>query len=214
MDTYHYAGEVSWKKILRPRGQGTLTCYTEGGGPGAEDAFSWRYEGDFDQGRATGQGTTTYGEQDDGDLRGQIYTGAHVNGEAHGQGTWYYPDGAVQYVGDHQNGEYDGQGTSYRRDGNTMQYEGTWLEGYWNGNGTLYRRDGTISRNGEWVNGDSAEHERQGETCWYEGDWDEEGSPHGWGILYRPDRIIVECEGWWQNGAPVDGPPPGYPDAP
>ena len=143
---------------------------------------------------------------------------------AHGEGTWYYPDGAVQYVGDNQNGEFYGQGTSYRQDGNTREdgtrengtreYEGTWQGSCWIGNGTLYRPDGTISRNGEWVNGGSEEYEWQGETCWYEGDWDKEGPPHGWGILYRPDRISVEREGWWQNGEPVDGPPPGYPDAP
>ena len=71
-------------------------------------------------------------------------------------------------------------------------------------------------REREWVNGSSGEHKWQGEMCWYEGDWDEEegSKPHGWGILYRPDRITVAREGWWQNGEPVDGPPPGYPDAP
>ena len=68
---------------------------------------------------------------------------------------------------------YDGQGTSYRRDGNTRQYEGTRQEGYWTGNGILYRPDGSISREGEWVKGDSAEYEwQEGGTC-----WDEEGSP-------------------------------------
>ena len=210
----HYEGEMSLSyRIWRAHGQGRLTCYAEGGGPGAED-ISWIYEGQFHQGHATGQGRTTYGEQyEDPDLQGYVYFGAHVDGNAHGQGTWYYPGGAVQYVGDHQHGEYQGQGISYRHDG-TREYEGTWHGSCWRGNGILYRPDGSISREGEWVNGDSEEYEWQGETCWYEGDWDEEGSAHGWGILYRPDRITVVCEGWWQNGEPVDGPPPGDPDAP
>ena len=80
----------------------------------------------------------------------------------------------------------------------------------------MYRSDETISREGEWVYGGSRECKWEGETCWYEGDWDEEENPkpHGWGILYRPDRITVVREGWWQNGEPVDGSPPGYPDAP
>ena len=285
MDTYHYEGEVSWKTISKPHGRGTWTCYAQGGGSGAEDAFSWKYEGEFDQGHMTGQGTTTYGEQykkpdlrgavysgahekgeahgrgtwtcyaqgggsgaedafswkyegefdqghmtgqgtttygdpypDDPDVAGWFYIGVHLNGDAHGLGIWYYPDKTKAYDGGNQGGLYHGHGTSYRRDG-TRQYEGTWKESCWKGNGTLYRPDGTILREREWVNGSSGEHKWQGEwqsdMCWYEGDWDEEEDPkpHGWGILYRPDRITVVREGWWQNGEPVDGPPSGYPEA-
>ena len=194
MDTYHYEGEVSYKTISKPHGRGTLTCYAQGGGSGAEDAFSWKYEGEFDEGHVTGRGR------------------------------WYYPDRAMQYDGDFQRQGYHGRGTSYRHDGTiredgtredgTREYEGTWQKSCWKGNGILYRPDDSISREGEWVNGGSEEYEWQGETCWYEGDWDEEGSAHGWGILYRPDRITVVREGWWQNGEPVDGPPPGDPDVP
>lgn len=197
MDMSHYKGEVILnRKIWRPHGQGTLTCYAKGGGPEAEDAFSWRYEGQFKEGGATGQGTTTYGEQYDDELRGQTYTGAHIDGDPHGQGTWYRHDGNTREDGTREDG--------------TREYEGTWQEDCWIGNGTLYHRDGTISRNGKWVNGGSGEYEWQGETWWYEGDWDEDVSPHGWGVMYRPDRITVAREGWWQNGESVDGPPPGY----
>ena len=202
MDTYHYEGEVSYsdRAISRPHGRGMLTCYTQGGGPGAEDAFSWRYEGEFAQGHMTGQGTTTYGEQcEDPDSQGYVYFGDHVDGNAHGQGTSYRCGGTIREDGTREDG--------------TKEYEGTWQGNCWKGNGILYRPDGSTSREGEWMNGGSEEYEWQGETCWYEGDWDEEGSAHGWGILYRPDRT-VEREGWWQNCEPVDGPPPDYPDAP
>ena len=177
-------------------GQGTLTCYTEDGGP--EGAFSWIYEGEFLKNKATGQGTTTYGESYP-DLAGYVYHGTHVNGEAHGHGTWYYPDGAVAYVGNHVNGEYHGQGTSHRHDGNiredgtredgTKEYDGQWKKSCWCGHGTLFHPDGTISPNGNWVNGGSAECKWQGEEemFWYEGDWDDDNRMHGWGILYRPD---------------------------
>ena len=194
----------------KAHGRGTWTSYAEGGGSGPDDAFSWKYEGEFDRDQATGQGTTTYGDPYP-DVAGWVYIGVHLNGDAHGLGIWYYPDKTKAYDGDNQEGLYHGHGTSYRRDG-TKEYEGTWQESCWKGNGTLYRPDGTVSREGEWVNGGSGEYE----TCWYEGDWNEEedSKPHGWGIRYRPDRITVVREGRWQNGEPVDGPPPGDPDAP
>ena len=225
MGTYRYEGEVKRNKIVRPHGRGTLTCYANGGDSGPDD-FLWKYEGEFEKGHATGQGKKTLGVPypDDPDSAGWVYIGVHLDGEAHGLGTWYYQDRAKAYHGDNQKGLYHGHGTSYRHDGTikedgtredgTREYEGSWQESYWKGNGILYRPDGSISREGEWVYGFSWEYKRQGETCWYEGDWNEEVCPHGWGILYRPDRITVEREGWWQNGEPVDGPPPNYPDAP
>ena len=191
---YHYNGEMNCgdRGFCSARGQGTLTCYAEDDGP--EDVFSWRYEGSFDKGHATGQGTTTYGESypDDPGFVGYVYRGAHVNGELYGQGTSYRPNG-------------------------TKEYEGQWKKDYWHGPGTLYRPDGTISRDGNWVNGGSGEYawEEGEEMYWYEGDWDNDDQyMHGWGILYRPGRTTVEREGWWQNGGRSDGPPPDRPDAP
>ena len=223
---YRYEGDVSVSdRVCKcvPQGQGKVTAYEEDG-----VTVSWTYEGAFDKGRMTGQGTTTYGEQyrDDPDLAGDVYRGAHLEGDAHGQGTWYRSDGTKKYVGDFQNGEYHGQGTSYRHDGNiredgaredgTQEYDGQWKKDCWCGRGILYRRDGATSRNGQWVNGGSEEYEwEEGEEMyWYEGDWDDDGYMHGWGILYRPDRTTVEREGWWQNGGRSDGPPPDRPDAP
>ena len=217
-----YEGEISispQKFICKPNGCGKVTVYQE------DEIVSWTYEGAFVDGRITGQGKTTYGNPcpDWPALAGQVYIGTHDDSNAHGEGTWYYPDGAKRYFGDNQKGEWHGQGTSYRHDGTiredgtredgTREYEGTWQESYWKDNGTLYRPDGTISREGEWVYGGSLEYEWQDEMCWYEGDWDEEDYAHGWGIMYRPDRVTVAREGWWQNGEPVDGPPSDYPEA-
>ena len=221
MEKGRYEGEVVIREICRPHGQGKLISYR--GGP--EGAVSWIYEGEFLEGKATGQGTTTYGEQypDNPDLAGYVYRGAHFNGDAHGQGTWYRSDGTKEYVGDFQAGEYHGQGISYRSGGNiredgareddAKEYNGQWKESCWCGHGTLFHPDGAISRKGNWVNGGSEEYEwEEGEEMyWYEGDWDNDGYMHGWGILYRPDRTTVECEGWWQNGKASDVPPPGYP---
>ena len=92
---YHYGGEMILSYgIWRAHGQGTLTWYAEGGGPGPGDVFSWRYKGRFNEGHATGHGTTTYGDPnpDYPDLAGQVYIGAHFNGKAHGQGIWYRGD--------------------------------------------------------------------------------------------------------------------------
>ena len=185
-----YEGEMSYiRNFWRAHGQkGKLTAYEEDG-----VTVSWIYEGEFLEGKVTGQGT------------------------------WYYPDRAKAYVGNFDDGHYDGQGTSYRRDGNiredgaredgTIEYEGQWKGSCWCGPGTLYLPDGSASPNENWVKGGSGEYEweKGEEMFWYEGDWDEEGCPHGWGILYRPDRTTVERKEWWQNGKASDVRPPGYP---
>ena len=199
---YHYNGELNCGKTgYYSLGElvemGTLTCY-ENGGPGGP--FSWRYKGQFKKGYLTGEGRTTYGEQwSDPDLAGWVYIGAHVNGDYHGQGTSHRPDGNIREDGAREDG--------------TKQYEGQWKDNCWCGPGTLYLPDGSASPNGNWVNGYSGEYEweKGEEMFWYEGDWDEEGCPHGWGILYRPDRTTVEREGWWQNGEVSKVHPPGYP---
>ena len=216
---YSYEGDVSISDRVSecvPNGQGRVTAYEED-----EVTVSWTYEGAFVSGRMTGQGQTTEIGTPDGP--GYIYEGDHVNGRAHGRGTWYRSDRTKEYVGDFQAGEYHRQGTSYRHDDNiredgaredgTKEYDGQWKKSRWCGHGTLFHPDGTISRNGNWVNGGSGEYERQEgeEMFWYEGDLDDDTCMHGWAILYHPDRTTVEREGWWRNGEASDVPPPGYP---
>ena len=188
-----YEGEMScFNGIWRAHGQqGTLTCYTEDGGP--ENVLSWRYEGSFDKGHATGQGTTTYGEQypDNLELAGYIYKGDHDKGKADGRGTWYRPDGTKEYVGDLQADKYHGQGTWYRPDG-TKEYVGDFQANEYHGQGTSYRHDGNIREDGA----------REDGTREYEGEW-RASYWQGRGTLFRLDGITPAREGDcdWRNGS-------------
>ena len=218
---YRYKGDISVSGRVYgcvPNGQGKVTAREEDGG-----TVSWTYKGAFDDGRMTGHGKMTYGEQypnvADYVVAGCVYEGYHRDGKAHGrgtwyrsdgtkeyvgdfqadeyhgQGTWYRPDGTKEYVGDFQANEYHGQGTSYRPDG-TKEYEGEWRASYWQGHGTLFHLDGNHKWKDDWRNGGSQSYE---DGSRYEGEWDDDGEQrHGWGILYDPNLNIV-YKGLWQN---------------
>ena len=205
---YHYNGEMNCiRGIWRAHGQkGKLTCYTEDGGP--ENVFSWRYEGSFDKGQATGQGISY---RPDGTKE---YEGQWKEGYWQGHGTLFCPDGitherdwrkGVSHAyedGSRYEGEWDddgeqrhGWGIQYRPDG-TKEYEGQWEEGYWQGHGTLFCPDG-ITHERDWRKGVSHAYE---DGSRYEGEWDDDGEQrHGWGIQYRPDGT-KEYEGQWKEG--------------
>lgn len=61
----------------------------------------------------------------------------------------------ITYEGDFVDGNYHGRGRWYRPDG-TVEYEGNWMEKTWHGQGTLYRPNGAIERTGTWVHGEPA----------------------------------------------------------
>ena len=204
---YHYNGEMNCiRGIWKAHGQkGKLTCYTEDGGP--ENVFSWRYEGSFDKGQATGQGISY---RPDGTKE---YEGQWKKGYWQGHGTLFCPDGitherdwrkGVSHLYEDSSryeGEWDddvkqrhGWGIQYRPDG-TKEYEGQWEEDYWQGQGTLFCPDG-ITHECDWRKGVSHLYE---DGSRYEGEWHDDGEQrHGWGIQYRPDGT-KEYEGQWEE---------------
>ncbi|TAE34008.1 MAG: hypothetical protein EAZ91_01480 [Cytophagales bacterium] len=68
------------------------------------------------------------------------YVGEFVEGDKHGQGTQYYPDGRLKYKGVFQDDERAGFGTYYFRNGD--RYVGQFFENAPNGKGTYYFSDG------------------------------------------------------------------------
>ncbi len=90
------------------------------------------------------------------------YVGEFVEGDKHGQGIQYYPDGKVKYKGSFQDDERAGFGTYYFRNGD--RYVGQFAENAPNGKGTYHFSDGD-----RFVGGFR------------------EGKRHGYGVLYDSD---------------------------
>ena len=171
-----------------------------------------RYEGDWKDGRASGQGTLvvnyrTYegtlldglehgqGTQTEADI-GRHYEGQWSHGRRHGRGTVTWP-GQYRYEGEWQNNLGHGQGTIiYYSDG--ARYVGEWYGGYWHGQGTLTRPDG-YRYEGSWSN--SAKHGQGTEThsngSRYVGEWEHDRFKTG-------QVTIVEDDGYRFEGAYLD----------
>ncbi|MCQ2472056.1 MAG: TIR domain-containing protein [Clostridia bacterium] len=106
------------------------------------------------------------------------YVGQMKDGEYHGKGTMYYPDGSKYYEGDWVNGDWHGKGTEYYDNGSKW-YEGDFVNGNWHGKGTWYYNNGS--------------------RC-YEGDWVDDNR-HGKGTSYNKDGSI-NFSGEFENGFP------------
>ena len=105
-----YTGEVA---DGLPNGYGTFTSENSEG-------TIWSYEGSWVSGHFNGQGTSVW---EDGFATGGWYENDYLNGE--GWESWY---GVVQYAGEYLNGDYHGQGTYYNYHGEII-YSGTFYYG-------------------------------------------------------------------------------------
>ena len=122
--------------------------------PGSYSSFTWHmcignhsfrgegeYFGEFENGRAHGQGTRTYAD-------GDKYVGEWKDNKYHGQGTFTRTDGS-QYVGEWKDDKRQGQGNRTWSDGS--QYIGEFKNGKSHGIGHFYRKDGS-TMGGLWKN--------------------------------------------------------------
>ena len=71
-----------------------------------------------------------------------------------GQGTNTWSNG-FEYTGDWKEGKRSGQGTLKMPNGE--KYVGEWSDDKRNGYGTLYNPDGTVSKQGQWKDGEFVE---------------------------------------------------------
>jgi hypothetical protein len=129
-----------------------------------------KYEGEFRDGKANGQGTYTWPD-------GDRYVGEFRDGKANGQGTYTSADGR-RYVGEWRDDEKEGQGTYTWPNGE--KYEGEFRDGYMTGQGTSTWPDGR-KYVGEWkddkFNGSGTYTWLTGKT--YVGEWTEGKSNRG-----------------------------------
>lgn len=154
------------------------------------------------------------------------YTGEHVQGKAHGQGTATFENGDV-YVGNWKDGKmcgrgnymyanqsrYEGEMKDNKENGNGKitlvngdEYEGNWENGKFSGFGEYRFKNGAVYK-GSWLDGKqdgkgtyipSKEHQTGSRaTAIYVGDW-RSGMPHGRGKLTRSDGTYYDGE--WANG--------------
>ncbi|GAB2800127.1 hypothetical protein GCM10027275_52680 [Rhabdobacter roseus] len=93
-----------------------------------------RYEGEFRNGQKHGTGVMFY---PDGTLR---YKGEFAQDQRSGKGTYYFTNGD-KYVGDFQRNVPHGKGTYHYSDGE--RFVGTFRTGVREGYGVLYRKNGT-----------------------------------------------------------------------
>ena len=145
------------------------------------------YEGEVKNGQANGNGTFYYND-------GDRYEGEWTNDKRNGKGTFYCADGK-RYEGEWKNGKRNGKGTFYWADGE--RYEGEWVDGARTGYGIDYYTNGDRYE-GEWKNG---KRNGKGTYYWadgerYEGEW-VDGARSGYGIDYYTDGDRYEGE--WKN---------------
>ena len=87
-----------------------------------------------------------------GSFKGHKYTGEWQDDKKHGQGTYFYADGA-KYVGEFKDDQFHGQGTYTWTSG--AKYVGEYKDDKRHGQGTYTYANGTVERgyymNGEYV---------------------------------------------------------------
>ena len=135
-------------------------------GKGTEywDYYKIKYEGDFVDGKKTGQGTFT--------CEGSTYSGEFIDGMFHGTGQYYFSDtGKIykgqfeenqpcgmgemtwpdqsKYIGEFKEGMMHGMGEKRYANGNV--HNGQWFEDKAHGPGTLTTANTTVE--GSWVHG-------------------------------------------------------------
>ncbi len=139
-------------------------------------AANVRYEGDWKEGRASGQGTHTVWDA-------VLYEGELLDGLRHGQGT--ETDGDHRYEGQWRHGRRHGRGTATYA--GVWRYEGEWQDNVSHGQGTqIYYRRHSYGLIG-WLPAGSR----------YSGGW-REGYQHGIGTLTSPDGYSYQ--GGWRGG--------------
>lgn len=89
------------------------------------------YEGDVEDGYATGEGTLY------NPAGNVVYTGNFLQNKYEGEGTLNFSDGSLKYRGGFHDNKFDGSGVLYRENG-TKEYEGAFSRGMKNGPGILY----------------------------------------------------------------------------
>lgn len=97
------------------------------------------YDGNFNNGIKSGQGTMTY-------PNGKRYVGNWENDKPNGQGSYTLTDG-TRYQGEFKNGMKNGQGSIVWKNGN--KYEGMWKDDKRNGYGIFTHADGS-RKDGDW----------------------------------------------------------------
>lgn len=130
-DARYYVGDYVGNTI---QGKGTLTC------------ASFRYEGDFIDGKSTGKGVkVTF-------PKNSRYEGEFLEGKCHGKGFIKNFKGEIVYEGEWRQGWAHGKGIQWlsfskyapilfekRR---VLRYEGEFWNGYWHGQGSVYFPNG------------------------------------------------------------------------
>ena len=146
------------------------------------------YEGQFKDGKRTGQGTYTW-------LSGSVYEGQWKDNEQHGLGTKSWANGDV-YEGQFKDGKKTGQGTWASSHGDV--YEGQWKDDIKHGQGTYTWPSGNVYE-GQWK--DNEPH-GIGTKSWANGDVYEEGDwrngkRNGLGTFTLSDGDVYE--GQWKS---------------
>jgi len=175
-----YTGTLC-KSTLMPHGKGRLEY---------EKESRW-YDGDWVQGRWTGQGRLSNGE-------GDVYEGGLKDDHKHGTGILRFADGRV-FEGEYIRGQMILGKMTYQ-DGSV--YGGSWVDEMRHGRGKCLFADGS-EYEGEFRGGCFHGH---GKMAWndggmYVGEWFN-GEMHGIGKEIRPDGSIRH-DGGWSAGRPI-----------
>ncbi|HQV54381.1 MAG: hypothetical protein IPH34_08645 [Chitinophagaceae bacterium] len=147
-------------------------------GPGKYETWSWKYEGNFVNGKMEGKGTST-------ERYNSKYVGDWKNGVKEGFGIWSDESGDYTYTGEWKNNQQDGKGISVSKKYG-IRKEGQWKDGRLHGYAT-YKEDDGDSYEGNWVNGTK---EGKGTIIYkdggkYVGEW-KKGDKDGYGIYTEP----------------------------
>ena len=148
-------------------------------GTGKYETWSWKYQGNFVDGKMEGKGTST-------DNYGRKYVGDWKNGVKEGYGISSDENGDGAYTGEWKNNYEDGKGT-YVSKKYGIRKEGQWKNGVLNGYG-IYKDDNGDSYEGNWVIGKK---EGKGTFIYkdggkYVGEWKKDAKD-GYGIYTGPD---------------------------
>jgi hypothetical protein len=149
-----------------------------------------RYEGQFERGEFSGQGTYYF---DDGNK----YVGAWRKSMREGKGTQYYRNYGY-YIGDWLNGQRHGYGVE--TDGEGGRYEGEWVDGNRQGVGIYYLPSDGIYE-GQWLN---SKRHGWGVYWWrdgmrFEGDWIEDKREGPGELFYSDHHDCDKRVGQWKN---------------
>ena len=186
-------------------------------GLGKEIAGTSRYSGGFSGNKYHGQGTYI-------DAEGSIYEGDWVDGQRHGIAHWQGVNGD-SYTGEYKENNMHGEGQLRYSNGDI--YSGQFVKGVREGigqvlksNGEIFKgifRNGTetgpgslIKPNGVVVNAYFSEGKMTPQSCQvffpdgrvYKGDIDEDGNPHGEGVMELPSGNSIVA--LWRHGVQKD----------